>query len=63
MLALADINPVGVEGGLCPELSSGSHQAHVGKRQTLKGPWQQKGQKSTFLGKKAGSIPGGTEEY
>lgn len=63
LLALADVNPVGADGGLCPELSSGSHQAHVGKGLTLKSPWQHKGQMSTFLRKKAGKTLGGTEEY
>lgn len=36
LLALVDINPVGAEGGLCLELSSGSKQAHLAKGLTLK---------------------------
>lgn len=49
LLALVDINPVAAEGGLCPELSSESHQAHVGKGLTLKGiPGSTKARRAPF---------------
>lgn len=51
MLALADINPVGAEGGLCLELSSGSKQAHLAKGLTLKEiPGTTKARRAPFQG-------------